>query len=146
MAVHVLPSTLFQPPTLHLPLHHLSTSNCSIMRKNPYSKPSFVLPSKRRRLDAGPALTKPSRPGFIDQKLIEGSQQPRSSSSIPHESSPSAEALPSLHDEEPQFDAFGELQSSDHGLMVLTEYQTLSCWHRRVKSDLYMQGGLTLFK
>lgn len=86
--------------------------NCAIMRKNSYSpaKPFFVPASKRRRVDTGPAGSPQNRPGFIDQKLIEGSQQPRSSNSISRESSPPLDPLSSLLDEDPQFDAFGKLQ------------------------------------
>jgi hypothetical protein len=80
------------------------------MRKNNYSqsKPFLLPPSKRRKVDAAPTGFTQGRAGFIDQKLIEGSQQPRSSSSFTRESLPSVKPNVSLHDEESQLDAFGK--------------------------------------
>lgn len=115
MAVHVPSSTIhFIPTSPHILRNHPSSSNRSIRPMNR----SFLLPaSKRRRLGAGPAGSTPSRPGFIDQKLIEGSQQPRSSSSIPRESSPPVQSLPALHEEESQLDAFGKPLALKHGMI-----------------------------
>lgn len=110
-AVHV-PHLLYFNLILLPRSTNLFQLNCAVMRKTPYShsKPFFVPPSKRRRVDTGPAGSPQSRPGFIDQKLIEGSQQPRPSSSISLEPSPSFDSVSSLRDEGPQFDAFGQFQ------------------------------------
>lgn len=80
------------------------------MRKNNYSQSKSFLqpPSKRRKLDAAPTGVPQSRAGFIDQKLIEGSQQPRSSSSFTQESPASARPNLTLHGEESELDAFGK--------------------------------------
>lgn len=112
VAVHVPASTLFQPQrfsTLTTTLQH-QLFNCSIMRKNNYSqsKPFLLPPSKKRKVDAAPSGLTQSRPGFIDQKLIEGSQQPPSSSSFTQESPPPVQPNLVSHDEESQLDAFGE--------------------------------------
>lgn len=115
VAVHVRASTLFQPQLFILTTTLLPQSIVQlpkkIMRKNNYSqsKPFLLPPSK----DAAPTGFAQSRAGFIDQKLIEGSQQPRSSSSFTQESPPPVKPNLSLHDEESQLDAFGELWLSD---------------------------------
>ncbi|KAJ5138363.1 uncharacterized protein N7515_003211 [Penicillium bovifimosum] len=82
------------------------------MRRNHqryHSKP-FQLPTQRR---PNFPIPQSSRTGIIDQKLVEGSQQPRASSPSPRKP---FNALPSsVHDEDPQLDDFDlELLASEH--------------------------------
>ncbi|KAJ5190289.1 uncharacterized protein N7498_009274 [Penicillium cinerascens] len=73
----------------------------------PYSQSiPFKPPFKQQRVDIRPASSQSSRIGMIDQKLIEGSQQPRYPSSFSQEElSPEERDLP-LRDEYSQLDAF----------------------------------------
>jgi len=65
-------------------------------------------PFRPQRVDARPGSSQGSRAGMIDQKLIDGSQQPRHPSSFLVETSFHEEPISSLDDTEPQLDAFGE--------------------------------------
>lgn len=79
------------------------------MRRMPYSQSNSFEPSfKRQRVDIRPVSSQSSRVGMIDQKLIDGSQQPRYPSSFSQEELSLGEQNLSLRDEDSQLDAFGE--------------------------------------
>lgn len=89
--------------------HNSSSLKLFVMRRMPYSQSNSFEPSfKRQRVDIRPASSQSSRVGMIDQKLIDGSHQPRYPSSFSQEELSPGERSLSLRDEDSQLDAFGE--------------------------------------
>ncbi|CAG8905937.1 unnamed protein product [Penicillium egyptiacum] len=98
-------------PGVTLEIHHYkpqissqSSRTYFKMRRNHQTssfKP-FQLPTQRHTY--APSPSKSSRTGIIDQRLIQGSQQPHYSSSSPRK--PFNGLASSTHDEDPQLDAF----------------------------------------
>ena len=83
------------------------------MKRNPLTYSNhFGGSSKRRRIDPGSAGShQPSRLGFIDQRLIEGSQWRGHPDLVQRATSPIQTSTSSCHDEDTQLDAFGKYNS-----------------------------------
>jgi hypothetical protein len=103
--------------------HHQSCSqlfrNTAKMRRNHQSqsfKP-FQVPSQRVPVTSYPSSPSQSRTEAIDQRLIEGSQQPRYSSPSPQQ--PFSTLASSLHDEDPELDAFGNSSIRNIGQLLI---------------------------
>lgn len=77
------------------------------MRRNPFSSSPFQTSPKRRRIDNRSAGSH-KMSGIIDQKLIDGSQRPRETSSFSTHFSMTQEPVSSVRDDEDQLDAFGQ--------------------------------------
>lgn len=90
--------------------HYFRIPLISIMKRNPFTHSNhFDGSSKRRRIDPGSAGShQTSRPGIIDQRLIEGSQCRGYPDLIQQATSPIQTSTSSCHDEDAQLDAFGK--------------------------------------
>jgi hypothetical protein len=79
------------------------------MKRNPFSySKHFQSSPKRRRVDPEPASShQSSRPGFIDQRLIEGSQWPGYPNFVQQGPSSIQTSTSSGHEDDVQLDAFG---------------------------------------
>lgn len=108
-----------RPPAVCIPFHLIphnspspslpSNSITLIMKRNPFiHSRNFQHSPKRRRIDPEPANShQASRPGFIDQRLIEGSQWPGYPNLV-QQGPPSIQTSTlSGHEEDVHLDAFG---------------------------------------
>lgn len=93
----------------HCP-HYFRIPLISIMKRNPFTHSNhFDGSSKRCRIDPGSAGShQTSRPGVIDQWLIEGSQWRGYPDLVQKATSPIKTCTSSCHDENAQLDAFGK--------------------------------------
>lgn len=96
---HTSPSrSLLESNSIHL-----------IMKHNPFLHSKHLQPSpKRRRIDPGSASShQASRPGFIDQRLVEGAQWPGYPDLVQQRPSSIPTSTLSGHEEDVHLDAFG---------------------------------------
>lgn len=106
---YVSPETT-QPILPHHCPHSFRIPLISIMKRNSFTHSNhFDGSSKRRRIDPGSAGShQTSRPGIIDQRLIEGSQWRGYPDLVQQATSPIQMSTSSCYDEDVQLDAFGK--------------------------------------
>lgn len=130
--VYTLPPHPIIPPNSSPP-PLLSQSIDLIMKRNPFDLSRHFDPSpKRRQIEPESAIShQTSRPGFIDQRLIEGSQWPGYPDLVQRGPSSIRTSTSSIYNEDAQLDTFGKqgpIGCKNHWLIF---FQILSCLHNR---------------
>lgn len=108
--LHYLPPETTQSNSSPSLFHYFRIPLISIMKRNPFTHSNhFDGSSKRCRIDPGSAGShQTSRPGVIDQWLIEGSQWRGYPDLVQKATSPIKTSTSSCHDEDAPLDAFGK--------------------------------------